>query len=77
MHLVYTSSVLFDQLVARVPCRLWLFALTPMEKLRMSSPSSKECHCQLRNGQIYGDGQGGQFCQCSDCGPIALTADDR
>ena len=34
-------------------------------------------YCQLRNGQIYGDGQAGQFCQCSDCGPIALTADDR
>ena len=34
-------------------------------------------YCQLRNGQIFGDGQGGQFCQCPDCGPIALTADDR
>jgi hypothetical protein len=34
-------------------------------------------YCQLRNGQIYGDGQGGQFCQRADCGPIALTADDR
>ena len=34
-------------------------------------------YCQLRNGQIFSDGQGGQFCQCADCGPIALTADDR
>ena len=34
-------------------------------------------YCQLRNGQIFGDGQGGQISQCPDCGPIALAADDR
>ncbi len=34
-------------------------------------------YCQLRNGQIFGDGQGGQVCQCPDCGPIPLAADDR
>ena len=34
-------------------------------------------YCQLRNGQIFGDGQGGQVCQCSDCGSIPLAADDR
>ncbi len=34
-------------------------------------------YCQLRNGQIYGDGRGGQVCQCPDCGPIPLAADDR
>jgi len=32
MNLVYTSTVLLDQLVARVPFRLWLFLLIPMEK---------------------------------------------
>jgi hypothetical protein len=34
-------------------------------------------YCQLRNGQIFSDGQGGQVCQCPDCGPIPLAADDR
>lgn len=34
-------------------------------------------YCQLRSGQIVGDGQGGQVCQCPDCGPIPLAADDR
>ena len=34
-------------------------------------------YCQLRNGQIFGDGQGGRVCQCPDCGPIPLAADDR
>ena len=34
-------------------------------------------YCQLRNGQIFADDQGGQFCLCSDCGRIALTQDDR
>ena len=34
-------------------------------------------YCQLRSGQIFGDGQGGQICQCPDCGPIPLAADDR
>ena len=34
-------------------------------------------YCQMRNGQIFGDGQGGQVCQCPDCGPIPLAADDR
>jgi hypothetical protein len=33
-------------------------------------------YCQLRNGQVFGDGQGGQVCQCSDCGPIPLAAND-
>ncbi len=27
--------------------------------------------------QIFSDGQGGQVCQCPDCGPIPLAADDR
>jgi hypothetical protein len=34
-------------------------------------------YCQLRNGQIIGDGQGGQICQCPECGPIPLAAHDR
>ena len=34
-------------------------------------------YCQQRSGQIFGDGQGGQICQCPDCGPIPLAADDR
>ncbi|HHW4677959.1 MAG TPA: hypothetical protein ACQGQH_00430 [Xylella sp.] len=34
-------------------------------------------YCRLRNGQIFGDGQGGQVCQCPDCGPIPLAADDQ
>lgn len=34
-------------------------------------------YCQLRNGQIFGDGQGGQVCQCPDCGAIPLAAEDR
>jgi hypothetical protein len=34
-------------------------------------------YCQLGSGHIFGDGQGGQFCQCPDCGPIPLAADDR
>jgi hypothetical protein len=34
-------------------------------------------YCQLQNGQIFSDGHGGQFCQCADCGPIALMADER
>lgn len=34
-------------------------------------------YCQLRNGQIFGDDQGGLFCHCPGCGRIALTSDDR
>ncbi len=34
-------------------------------------------YCQLRNGQIFADDQGGLFCHCPDCGRIALTPDDR
>lgn len=34
-------------------------------------------YCQLLSGQIFGDGQGGQICQCPDCGPIPLAASDR
>jgi len=34
-------------------------------------------YCQLRNGQIFGDDQGGLFCHCPGCGRIALTPDDR
>ncbi|MBU6280343.1 MAG: hypothetical protein KGN78_13970 [Actinomycetales bacterium] len=34
-------------------------------------------YCQLRNGQIFADDKGGQFCLCSDCGRIALAPDDR
>ena len=34
-------------------------------------------YCQQRSGQIFGDGQGGQICQCPDCGPIPLAASDR
>lgn len=34
-------------------------------------------YCQLRTGQIVGDGQGGRICQCPDCGSIPLAADDR
>lgn len=34
-------------------------------------------YCQLRSGQIFGDGKGGQICQCPECGPTALTAQDR
>lgn len=33
-------------------------------------------YCQLRNGQIFADDTGGQFCLCSDCGRIALAPDD-
>lgn len=33
-------------------------------------------YCQLRSGQIFGNGQGGQVCQCPDCGPILLAGDD-
>ena len=33
-------------------------------------------YCQLRNGQIFGDDQGGLFCHCPGCGRIALTPDD-
>jgi len=34
-------------------------------------------YCQLRNGQIFADDQGGLFCHCPGCGRIALTPDDR
>lgn len=34
-------------------------------------------YCQLHSGQIFGDGNGGQVCQCPDCGTITLTPDDR
>ncbi len=34
-------------------------------------------YCQLHNGQIVGGGNGGQNCQCPDCGPIPLAPEDR
>ena len=34
-------------------------------------------YCQLRSGQIFGDGKGGQICQCPECGPTVLSAEDR
>ena len=34
-------------------------------------------YCQLKSGQIFGDGKGGQICQCPDCGPITVTPEDR
>lgn len=34
-------------------------------------------YCQLQNGQIHGDGRGGQVCQCPECGPVPLAAEDR
>ena len=34
-------------------------------------------YCQLRNGQIFTDDQGGLLCHCPGCGRIALTPDDR
>lgn len=42
------------------------------------SQTSALCpYCQLRSGQIFSDGKGGQICQCPECGPIPLTAEDR
>ena len=52
--------------------------LEPGVKLTIVNRAFVLCpYCQLRNGQIFSDGQGGQFCQSPDCGPIELTADDR
>jgi hypothetical protein len=34
-------------------------------------------YCQLRSGQIFSNGQGGQICHCPDCGPVPLAPDDR
>jgi hypothetical protein len=34
-------------------------------------------YCQLRNGQVFADDQGRQFCHCADCGRIVLTPGDR
>jgi len=34
-------------------------------------------YCQLRSGQIFGDGKGGQICQCPECGPTVLSTEDR
>jgi hypothetical protein len=34
-------------------------------------------YCQLHNSNIHGDGQGGQVCQCPECGLVPLAAGDR
>lgn len=33
-------------------------------------------YCQLQTGQIWADGQGGRVCQCPECGPVPVDADD-
>lgn len=53
-------------------------ALGPAIKPTVVNRSFTLCpYCQLHNGPILGDGQGGQVCLCPDCGPTALAADDR
>lgn len=34
-------------------------------------------YCHLHSGRIEGDGRGGQVCQCPECGPVSLVAEDR
>lgn len=34
-------------------------------------------YCHLHSGRIEGDGRGGQVCQCPECGPVLLAAEDR
>ena len=52
--------------------------LGPAIKATVVSQTYVLCpYCQLRSGQIVGDGQGGRICQCPDCGPIPLAANDR
>lgn len=55
-----------------------------LERLRYQRQGDKKIsverfapYCQLRNGEIWGDGQGGQTCRCPECGPIPLAFDDR
>jgi hypothetical protein len=33
-------------------------------------------YCQLQSGQVCGDDQGGRVCQCPECGPVPVGADD-
>jgi hypothetical protein len=34
-------------------------------------------YCHLHSGRIEGNGRGGQVCQCPECGPVSLVAEDR
>lgn len=53
-------------------------ALGPAIKPTVVNRSFALCpYCQLHTGQIFGDGQSGQICQCPDCGPVDIAADDR
>lgn len=33
-------------------------------------------YCQQHRAQIWGDGRGGRTCQCPECGPVSVAADD-
>ena len=33
-------------------------------------------HCQQHRAQVWGDGRGGRMCRCSDCGPVAVEANN-
>lgn len=33
-------------------------------------------YCQLHRCQIWGDGKGGRFCHCPECGQVSVQADD-
>lgn len=33
-------------------------------------------YCQQHRAQVWGDGRGGRTCQCPECGPVSVAADD-